>query len=71
LYYFRETYVRFGCNDYDPKTPSNVYSHLTNNQVSEKCILLPSNAKTLKKVPGNMWTLTQFRKWLNKRQQKK
>jgi len=35
IYYFKEPYVRFGCNDYDPKTPSNVFSHLTNKTVSD------------------------------------
>ena len=45
LYYFKEPYVRFGCNDYDPKTPSNVYSHLTNASVTEKCRNRPDNQK--------------------------
>lgn len=67
IYYFKEPYVRFGCNDYDPKTPSNVFSHLTNKTVSDKCRMRPDNFKILSKVPGNMWALNQFRKWLNSR----
>jgi len=57
IYYFKEPYVRFGCNDYDPKTPSNIYSHLTNKAVSQNCMIRPDNVKKLNKVPGNMWSL--------------
>jgi hypothetical protein len=67
IYYFREPYVRFGCNDYDPNRPSNVYSHLTNKSVTQKCVVRPDNIKKLNKVPGNMWSLHQLRTWLNAR----
>ena len=66
LYIYHECYVRFGCNDYDPSTPSNIFSHLTNNQVTIKCMRRPDNEQILNKVPDNMWSLSQFKTWLNK-----
>mmetsp|Transcript_30756 Transcript_30756/g.36104 ORF Transcript_30756/g.36104 Transcript_30756/m.36104 type:complete len:110 (-) Transcript_30756:31-360(-) len=57
IYIFNECYFRFSCNDYDPRCPQNLFSHLTNNSVAKKAIERPDNAKTLNKIPGNMWSL--------------
>jgi hypothetical protein len=67
IYMYRECYIRFSCNDYDPKNSKNLFSHLTNNSVAKKCLERPDNKKMLNKIPGNMWTLSQFRDYLNKR----
>ena len=61
IYHYKECYVRFGCHDYDPSKPGDIYSHLTNNTVTSKCIRRIDNIKVLDKVPGNMWNLTQFK----------
>ena len=45
IYIFKECYLRFGCNDYDPTQPSNLFSHLTNNSIVKKCIEKSDNAK--------------------------
>ena len=45
IYYYKECYFRFSCNDYDPRVPQNLFSHLTNNSVVKKCIERPDNAK--------------------------
>ena len=37
IYFFKECYLRFGGLDYDPRQPSNLFSHLTNNSVIKKC----------------------------------
>lgn len=60
IYIFKECYLRFSCNDYDPRCPENLFSHLTNNSVVKKCIERPDNFKMLNKIPGNMWSLAQF-----------
>ena len=60
IYIYKECYVRFSCNDYDPRCPENLFSHLTNNSVAKKLIERPDNAKMLNKIPGNMWSLAQF-----------
>lgn len=57
IYLYKECYMRFSCNDYDPRCPQNLFSHLTNNSVAKKAIERPDNAKTLGKIPGNMWSL--------------
>ena len=64
IYIFKECYCRFSCNDYDPRMPQNLFSHLTNASVVKKCIERPDNARTLNKIPGNMWSLTQFKEFL-------
>ena len=64
---YRDCYIRFGCNDYDPKTPKNLFSHLTNNSINKKCIERADNKRALHKIPGNMWFLEQFRQHLNKK----
>ena len=58
IYIFRECYLRFSCNDYDPRVPQNLFSHLTNNTIGKKLLERPDNQKTLNKIPGNMWSLT-------------
>lgn len=64
IYIFKECYLRFSCNDYDPRSPGNLFSHLTNNSVTKKCLERPDIAKALKKIPGNMWSLQQFQEYL-------
>ena len=64
IYVFKECYLRFSCNDYDPRCPQNLFSHLTNNSVVKKCIERPDNQKALNKIPGNMWSLDQFKEYL-------
>lgn len=64
IYIFKECYLRFSCNDYDPKNPSNLFSHLTNNSVAKKAVEGTNNAKMLNKIPGNMWSLSQFKEYL-------
>jgi len=64
IYLYKECYMRFSCNDYDPRCPQNLFSHLTNNSVVKKAIERPDNAKVLNKIPGNMWSLNQFKEWL-------
>ena len=61
IYIYKECYFRFGGLDYDPRQPSNLFSHLTNNSVIKKCA---ENAKQIKKIPGNMWSLGQFKEYL-------
>ena len=63
IYVFKECYIRFGCNDYDPKHPSNLYSHLTNNSVAKR-FDKSDNSKAQNKIPGNMWSLSQFKEYL-------
>ena len=60
IYIFKECYLRFGCNDYDPRSPSNLFSHLTNNSITKKMLDRPDINKQIKKIPGNMWSLEQF-----------
>ena len=50
IYWYKECYIRFGCNDYDPTNPSNIYSHLTNNTVTAKCMRRIDNVKIIDKV---------------------
>ena len=64
IYIFRECYIRFSCNDYDPRVPQNLFSHLTNNTIGKKLLERPDNQRTLNKIPGNMWSLTQFKEYL-------
>ena len=64
IYVYKECYLRFSCHDYDPRVPQNLFSHLTNQSVSKKVIERADNAKSLNKIPGNMWSLTQFKDWL-------
>ena len=47
IYIYKECYVRFSCNDYDPRCPENLFSHLTNNSVAKKLIERPDNAKSI------------------------
>jgi len=70
IYWYKECYIRFGCNDYDPTNPSNIYSHLTNNTVTAKCMRRIDNVKIIDKVPGNMWSLKKFKKFISKREEK-
>jgi len=66
IYMYKECYIRFSCNDYDARNYKNLFSHLTNNSVAKKCIERPDNRRMLNKIPGNMWTLAEFREYLNK-----
>ncbi len=70
IYMYKECYIRFSCNDYDPRQPKNLFSHLTNNSVAKKLIERADNRKTVNKIPGNMWTLQQFRHYLNNQEEK-
>ena len=67
IYVYKDCYCRFSCNDYDPRTPSNLFSHLTNNSISKKVLQRADNIKALKKIPGNMWFLHQLRSHLTKK----
>lgn len=67
IYVYKDCYLRFSCNDYDPRQPSNLFSHLTNNSISKKLLSRPDNYKTLNKIPGNMWHLSDLRAHLNKK----
>lgn len=58
IYVYRECYIRFGAMDYDPRCTQNLFSHLTNNAINKKIIERHDLAKKLKKIPGNMWTLS-------------
>ena len=66
IYVYKDCYLRFGCNDYDPKHISNLFSHLTNNSISKKMMLRVDNVRAFKKIPGNMWFLSQFRQHIEK-----
>ena len=58
IYVYKDCYLRFGCNDYDPRQISNLFSHLTNNSISKKLLKRADNQRTLNKIPGNMWFLS-------------
>lgn len=58
IYIFKECYFRFSGMAYDPSQPGNLFSHLTNNSVVKKC------SDKRDKIPGNMWSLTQFKEYL-------
>jgi hypothetical protein len=34
IFFYNESYVRFGCHDYMPDDPDNIFSHLTNNAIT-------------------------------------
>ena len=71
IYIWRNCYVRFACNDYDPNCPQNLFGHLTNNSVVKQCLERPDNRKMLNKIPGNMWSLDQFKSYLNNREERR
>ena len=71
IYIWRNCYVRFACNDYVPDQHSNLFGHLTNNSVVKQCMERPDNRKMLNKIPGNMWSLDQFKTYLNQREEKR
>ena len=71
IYIYKECYLRFSCNDYDPSAPANLFSHLTNNSVVKQLIERPDNAKILNKIPGNMWSLKKFKNYLARREKAK
>ena len=59
VYYFKNCYIRFTAQDYDPTKIKNLFCHLTNNSVN-------ANAKSkFEKIPGNMWFLEQFKSYLD------
>ena len=71
IYIWKNCYVRFACNDYDPNCPQNLFGHLTNNSVVKQCLERPDNRKMLNKIPGNMWSLDQFKAYLNQREERR
>lgn len=62
VYYFRSCYIRFSSQDYDPKKTDNLFSHLTNNSITSKQIKMGDG---FEKIPGNMWHLSQLKKYMN------
>ena len=61
IYIYRECYLRFSGTDYDPRCHKNLFSHLTNNSIGKK-----SSQKGNQKIPGNMWSLDEFKEYLGK-----
>ena len=56
VYYFKNCYVRFSGQDYDPKKTDNLFSHLTNNSIMKKQIQMADD-RNFDKIPENMWHL--------------
>ena len=71
IFIWRDCYFRFACNDYDPASYQNKFGHLTNNSVVKQCIERADNRKMLNKIPGNMWSLDQFRAYMAGRDERK
>ena len=71
IFIWRNCYFRFACYDYDPSSYQNKFSHLTNNSVVKQCIERADNRRMLNKIPGNMWSLDQFRSYLNRREERR
>ena len=59
VYYYKDCYVRFSGQDYDPKNIGNLFSHLTNNSIISKQIRMADD-KGFDKIPDNMWYLEQL-----------
>ena len=64
VYYYKNCYIRFSSQDYDPKKTENLFSHLTNNSITSKQIKIGDD-KNFNKIPGNMWYLEQMKTYLN------
>eukprot|EP00347_Sterkiella_histriomuscorum_P014173 403361882 len=68
IFLYQECYIRFSAVDYDSQNIKNLFIHLTNNSIAKNCTNQKKEQK--EKFPENMWSLKDFKEYLNSRQAK-
>jgi len=66
IWMWDEPYLRFSAEDFSFDDLNNQFAHLTNNSISK----YSKNFKTEKKIEGDMWSLEEFKKYLNEKYKK-
>ena len=66
IWMWDEPYLRFSAEDFTFDDLNNQFAHLTNNSISK----YSKNFKTEKKIEGDMWSLEEFKKYLNEKYKK-
>lgn len=59
IWFYKESYVRFGAEIYDPSDLNNRFIHLTNNSIAKY-----SEQFEKSEIEGNMWSMQEFINYL-------